>query len=98
MTSVTTMMTMIDGDRIGLTGGTHAMRRRTRRNDARKRPNVNVRKTENESVMCGRNDTGTRRTRSRADSSTTLTKMTVVVCHTGHTVIESGNGSGRKCP
>lgn len=93
MTTVTTMMTKIEGDRIGHTDGTLEMRRRTRRNDVRRRFNVNVRKTE--SVILGRNDTETKRTRSRADSSTMLTTMTAVACHTGHTVTESGSGRGR---
>lgn len=96
MTTVTTTTTMIDGDRIGHTDGTLGMRRRMRRNDVRKRFNASVRKTE--SAMLGRNDTGTKRTRSRADSSTTLTTMTAVACHIGHTATESGSGRGRKFP
>jgi hypothetical protein len=51
MTTATTMMTMIDGDHIDRTDETHVTRRRMRRNDARRSFNVNVRKTETESVM-----------------------------------------------
>lgn len=96
MTTMTTTMTMIDGDRIDRTDETHAMRRRMRRNDVRRSSNVNVRKTETESVMLDRNDTEMKRTKSHADSSITLTTMIVVVCHTGRTVIGSGSGSERK--
>jgi hypothetical protein len=94
MTTATTMMTMIDGDHIDRTDETHVTRRRMRRNDARRSFNVNVRKTETESVMHDRNGTEMKRKKSHADSSTTLTKMIAVACHTGHTVIVNGSGSG----
>lgn len=97
MTVTTTTMTMIDGDRIDRTAETHAMKRRMRRNDARRRPNANVRKNESASVMLDQNDTEMKRTKSHADSSTTLTKTIAVVCRTGRTVTGSGSGNGRKC-
>jgi hypothetical protein len=96
MTTVTTTTMMIDGDRIGRTDETHAMRRRMRRNDVRRSFNATVRKTENESVMLDRNDTEMKRKKSHAGSSITLTTMIAVACHTGHTVIGSASENGRK--
>lgn len=94
MTTVMTMMTMIDGDRIDRTDETPGMRKRMRRKDARRSSNVNVRKTESESVMLDRNDTEMKMMKSHGDSSTTLMTMIGVACHTDRTVIGSGNGSG----
>lgn len=96
MMTATTTMTMIDGDRIDRTDETHAMKRRTRRNDARRRPNANVRKNVSASVKLDRNDTETKRTKSHADLSSTLTRTIAVACRTGRTVTGSESGNGRK--
>lgn len=96
MIAMTTTTRMIDGDRIDPTDETHAMRRRMRRNDARRGSNANVRKNESVSVMLDQNDTEMKRTMSPAGSSTTLTTTIAVACRTGRIVTGSGNGNGRK--
>lgn len=97
MTTETTMMMKIDGDRIDRTDEIRVMRRRMRRNDARRDANANVKKNGSASVTLGQNGTETKRTTSHVDSSTTPMTMTAVASHTGRTVTGSGNGNGRKC-
>lgn len=96
MMIATTTTTMINGDRIDPTDETHAMRRRMRRNDARRGSNANVRKNESVSVMLDQNDTETKRMTSHAGSSTTLTTTIAVACRTGRIVTGSGSENGRK--